>query len=225
MGIKYCKACKKPMQATDTHCRTCGTEYKNSPAIIVVAAVLVLALGLVIYFLSSKTESTAADEPAPVMAASSNWIYDSKSDPISGTLTSSATVQASDFDTKTKVDAEFTMVCSSGAEAITVGITATYPMKTDSFSSDGPMARYYMKIDQNEPLSGTARAAGNNMILVLSHSQSKTIIDQLKPDSKVIFQMSSVKDTLMTYEADLNGAIGAIEKVKQGCTPKPPATV
>ena len=33
--------------------------------------------------------------------------------------------------------------------------------------------------------------------------------------------MSSVKDTLMTYEADLNGATAVIEKIKKDCAPKP----
>jgi len=40
MGIKYCKSCKKPMRPTDTHCKSCGKEYKNSPMIIVVIAAI-----------------------------------------------------------------------------------------------------------------------------------------------------------------------------------------
>lgn len=225
MGIKYCKACKKPMKATDTHCKTCGAEYKNNPIIILVILAILIAIGLAVYFLNKgdSNKPEIPDTPSlvkeDVSSDTSNWILDSSSDPIDGVQTHAATVQASDFDTKTKVNSEFAVACRSSTGITNVLMSATYPVKTDSFSSDGPMARYYMKIDQNEPLSGIARAAGNNTVIMLDPSQSNAVIDQLKPNSKVIFQMSSVKDTLMTYEADLNGATAVIEKIKKDCTP------
>ena len=157
MGIKYCKACKKPMKATDTHCKTCGAEYKNNPIIILVILTILIAIGLAVYFLSKGDSSKPATPDAPSLVkkdipsdTTSNWILDSSSDPISGVQTHAATVQASDFNTKGKVDSEFTIACRSNTGITNVVMAATYPMKTDSFSSDGPMARYYMKIDQNE---------------------------------------------------------------------------
>ncbi|OTG79416.1 hypothetical protein B9T27_14545 [Acinetobacter sp. ANC 4648] len=47
MGVKYCKACKKPMKSTETHCRTCGAEYKNSPVILIV--ILLILIGLCVF--------------------------------------------------------------------------------------------------------------------------------------------------------------------------------
>lgn len=226
MGIKYCKSCKKPMRPADTHCKTCGKEYKNSPIIIIGAVVILLAIiGIAAYIFGGKAESNAAEpavtnsepEAAPV---ASNWKYESSTDPINNVQTHAATVQASDYDTKAKVNSEFTIACQNRGDYLNVVISATYPIKTDSFSSDGPMARYYMKVDQGEPLSGVARAASNNTVIVLNQFQSKDVLDQLKADSKVIFQMSSVKDTLLTYEADLNGATAVIEKLKKDCAPK-----
>ena len=56
MGIKYCKACKKPMKATDTHCKTCGAEYKNGIAVPLIILVVIIAIGGAIYALSSNDE-------------------------------------------------------------------------------------------------------------------------------------------------------------------------
>lgn len=226
MGIKYCKACKKPMKAADSHCRTCGAEYKNSVAVPLIILVIIVAIALAVYLLNKDESTKPATNDAPSQVKKdtssniSNWILDSSTDPIDGVQTHAATVQALDYETKAKVNSEFTMACRSSTGITNVVMSATYPMKTESFNSDGPMARYYMKVDQNEPLSGIARAASNNTVIILDPSQSKTVMDQLKPNSKVIFQMSSVKDTLMTYEADLNGATAVIEKIKKGCVPK-----
>lgn len=227
MGIKYCKACKKPMKATDTHCKTCGAEYKNNPIIILVILAILIAIGLAVYFLNKgdPNKPETPDTPSPVKKdipsdTTSNWILDSSSDPISGVQTHAATVQASDFNTKAKVDSEFTATCRSSAGIINIVMSSTYPMKTDSFSSDGPMARYRIKIDQNEPLSGVARAAVNNTVIILNEYQSKAITDQLKPNSKIVFQVLSVRDVFMNYEADLNGATAVIEKIKKDCVPK-----
>lgn len=217
------------MRPTDTHCKTCGKEYKNSPIIIIaVVMILLFIIGIAVYIFGGKTESGAAEpavmnsepEVSPVV---SHWKYESSNDPISNVQTHAATVQASDYDSKVKVNSGFTIACRTSTGDFGIAITTTYPVKTDSFSSDGPMARYYMKVDQGEPLSGVARAAGNNTVVVLNQLQSNAVIDQLDSDSKVIFQMSSVKDMLMTYEVDLKGATEVIEKLKTDCISKPAA--
>lgn len=229
MAIKFCKSCKKPMRPTDTHCKTCGKEYKNSPMIIVVIVAAIITICIAAYFFINNKNSSSidiVDTSVPVKESKplvSNWILDSDTDPISGINTYAATVQALDFDTKTKVNSEFTVACRSSTGITNVVISATYPVKTDSFTSDGPMARYRMKIDQNEPLTGVARAGGNNTVIILDERQSKAVIDQLKSTSKVLFQMSSVKDTSLTYEADLTGATDTIEKLKTDCISKPAA--
>lgn len=58
VGVKICKACKKPMKATDTHCRTCGAEYKNSPVILIVILLIVFGGG---YFAWSKYQNTQVE--------------------------------------------------------------------------------------------------------------------------------------------------------------------
>lgn len=231
MGIKYCKSCKKPMRPTDTHCKSCGKEYKNSPVIIVIIAAVIIAIGIAAYFLISNKDSSTVDTPdisAPVVEDKpvvSNWIYDSRSDPIDNIQTHAATIRASDFNTKEKVNSEFSIACQNNGGDLNIVISATYPVKTDSFTSDGPMARYRIKIDQNEPLRGVARAGANNTVIVLDEYQSKAVIAQLKSDSKAIFQMSSVKDTSLTYEADLSGATAVIDKLKEDCLSVPKSGV
>ena len=51
MGIKICKTCKKPRKSTDTHCRTCGAEYKNNPVIFIVIILIIFGVS---YFAWSK---------------------------------------------------------------------------------------------------------------------------------------------------------------------------
>ncbi len=103
------------MRPTDTHCKTCGKEYKNSLMIIIVIAAAIIAICIAAYFFINNKNSGPIDTvetSAPVKENKpvfSNWILDSETDPISGTNTYVATVQALDFDTKTKVNSEFTV--------------------------------------------------------------------------------------------------------------------
>ncbi len=62
MGIKYCKSCKKPMKAADTHCRTCGNKYKTSYTFLIIVLFVVvgsLAGSAWWYFSKKKAEDEA----------------------------------------------------------------------------------------------------------------------------------------------------------------------
>lgn len=80
MGIKICKSCKKPMKSTDTHCRTCGTEYKNSPIILIVIIIIILGVS---YFAWSKYKEKEAKRLAVVQLEKDTKISQAKAELIS----------------------------------------------------------------------------------------------------------------------------------------------
>lgn len=80
MGIKICKSCKKPMKSTDTHCRTCGTEYKNSPIILIVIIIIIFGVS---YFAWSKYKEKEAKRLAVVQLEKDTKISQAKAELIS----------------------------------------------------------------------------------------------------------------------------------------------
>lgn len=85
MGVKICKSCKKPMKATDTHCRTCGAEYKNSPVFLIVILLIVFGTG---YFAWSKYKENKDKELAVAQAEKDKKISQAKAELLSAGVNS-----------------------------------------------------------------------------------------------------------------------------------------
>ncbi|EEY90226.1 MULTISPECIES: hypothetical protein [Acinetobacter] len=77
MAIKFCKSCKKPMRPTDTHCKTCGKEYKNSPVILIVIALIVFGAG---YFAWGKYQQNEAEKLVAAQAERDKKISEAKAE-------------------------------------------------------------------------------------------------------------------------------------------------
>ena len=224
MGIKYCKACKKPMKAADSHCRTCGAEYKNSAAVPLIILVIIVAIGGAIYALSRNDNEKQAsaiptsDQDTKTSLPASSWEYMTKSDPVSNVASHAAFAQFINFDTRKPTEAGFTIMCNSGKDKIIMaGMSFEQPIKTDSFNSDGPMGRYTIKTDEMKPIHGVARLASHNTVIVLSDVQSREVVPQLINAKRVIVQLSSTSDRLVNYEVNLSGTQDVINKLKSGC--------
>ena len=220
MGIKYCKACKKPMKATDTHCKMCGAEYKNSMAVPLIILVVIIVIGGAIYALARNDDADKEihGQDTKTSVPPSSWEYMTKSDPISNIASHAAFAQFIDFDTRKPVEAGLTIMCNGEIDkTIMAGITSDYPVKTDSFNSDGPMGRYTIKVDEREPVHGVARLGSHNTVIVLSAVQSGEIIPQLINAKRVIVQVSSASDRRVNYEATLSGTQETINKLKSNC--------
>ncbi|ALD01659.1 hypothetical protein AMQ28_04360 [Acinetobacter sp. TTH0-4] len=220
MGIKYCKACKKPIKATDTHCKTCGAEYKNSMAVPLIILVVIIAIGGAIYALSSNDDADKEihGQDTKTSVPPSSWEYMTKSDPVSNVASHAAFAQFINFDTRKPIEAGFTLMCNSGKDKIIMaGMSSEHPIKTDSFNSDGPMGRYTIKVDELEPVHGVARLASHNTVIVLSDMQSGEIVPQLANAKRVIVQVSNTSDRLVNYEVSLSGTQDIINKLKSGC--------
>lgn len=68
------------MKSTDTHCRTCGTEYKNSPIILIVIIIIIFGVS---YFAWSKYKEKEAKRLAVVQLEKDTKISQAKAELIS----------------------------------------------------------------------------------------------------------------------------------------------
>lgn len=227
MGIKYCKSCKKPMRPTDTHCKSCGKEYKNSPVIIVIIAAVIIAIGIAAYFLISNKDSGAvATQETPVKQEQSPWKHLSDSDPVSGATTYAAITQFVNYDTRQPVEGNFTLACNGQRDTdLIIAITSSVPVSTEGFDSIGPTGRYTVKVDDNPPVHGVTSIATHNTVFVLTQAQSAEITSQLPEAKKILVQVSNVSDQLVDYEADLTGASKTMAKLRGDCFPTPKSGV
>ena len=85
------------MRSTDTHCRTCGVEYKNNPIILIVIALLVLG-GL--FWVGSAFHSKDSVVPVkediklePEEHLHTNWVMEDDTDKMTDRQRRYATVQ------------------------------------------------------------------------------------------------------------------------------------
>lgn len=227
MGIKYCKSCKKPMRPTDTHCKSCGKEYKNSPVIIVIIAAVIIAIGIAAYFLiSNKDSSAVAIQEVQAKPMQSPWKHLSDNDPVSGATTYAAITQFVNYDTRQPVEGNFTLACNGQRDTdLIIAITSSVPVSTEGFDSIGPTGRYTVKVDDNSPVHGVTSIATHNTVFVLTQAQSAEITSQLPEAKKILVQVSNVSDQLVDYEADLTGASKTIAKLRGDCFPTPKSGV
>lgn len=65
------------MRPTDTHCKTCGKEYKNSPVILIVIALIVFGAG---YFAWGKYQQNEAEKPVAAQAERDKKISEAKAE-------------------------------------------------------------------------------------------------------------------------------------------------
>lgn len=211
------------MRPTDTHCKSCGKEYKNSPVIIVVIAAVIIAIGVAAYFLiANKDSSAATTQETPVKQKQSPWKYLSDGDPISGSTTYAAITQFVNYDTRQPVEGNFTLACNGQRDTdLIIAITSSVPVSTEGFDSIGPTGRYIVKVDDNPPIHGVTSIATHNTVLVLTQAQSEKITPQLSEANKILVQVSNVSDQLIDYEADLTGASDTMAKLRNDCFPVP----
>nr|WP_180049301.1 hypothetical protein [Acinetobacter sp. YH12105] len=68
------------MRPTDTHCKTCGKEYKNSPVILIVIALIVFGAG---YFAWGKYQQNEAEKLVAAQAERDKKISEAKAELLS----------------------------------------------------------------------------------------------------------------------------------------------
>lgn len=65
------------MRPTDTHCKTCGKEYKNSPVILIVIALIIFGAG---YFAWGKYQQNEAEKLVAAQAERDKKISEAKAE-------------------------------------------------------------------------------------------------------------------------------------------------
>ena len=68
MATKVCTSCKKIMRFEDTHCRTCGKEYKQTIPKWMIAVVVIATLALSFVFATPNTSVPSPEKTAQIKA-------------------------------------------------------------------------------------------------------------------------------------------------------------
>ena len=68
MATKVCTSCKKIMRFEDTHCRTCGKEYKQTIPKWMIVVVVIATLALSFVFATPNTSVSPPEKTAQIKA-------------------------------------------------------------------------------------------------------------------------------------------------------------
>ena len=216
MSTKICKSCKKPMRSTDTHCRTCGVEYKNSPIILIVIALLVLG-GL--FWVGSAFHSKDSVVPVkediklePEEHLHTNWVMEDDTDKMTDRQNFYLFNKAINVDTGNSVDAGMTIGCSyyGGLNGV---FTSDKPIKTKDFNKDGAVGEYSIRFDDKPMESGRSNLSSLNRVFVLD----STHLQQVEGSSRILIRITTGIDEYKTFEINSAGGSELFAKMRELC--------
>lgn len=167
---------------------------------------------------NKDNNSTAAAESI----AGPTWERVSSNDPMTNKVTYAAIAKSIDYETRKPTNGSLTIACNTkDKDKFSVAIASGYPVKTAGFSSIGGTGRYSIKIGDGQPLKGIADLAANNTVLVLTDEDSSKIVPLLEGSDKLLIQLTTVTDSIVTEEVDISGFNNEKTVLKQNCaTPK-----
>ena len=216
MATKICKSCKKPMKSTDTHCRTCGVEYKNSPIILITIALFVLG-GLFwvgsLFFPKDSMAPVAKDiKPEPIKTLQTNWVLEDDTDKMTDRKNFYLFNKAIDVDTGNPVDAGMTIGCSyyGGLNGV---FTSDKPIKTKDFNKDGAVGEYSIRFDDKPMENGSSDLSSLNRVFVLDN----THLQQVETSSKILIRITTGMDEYKTFEINSAGGSELFVKMRELC--------
>ena len=220
MGVKICKSCKKPMKSTDTHCRTCGTEYKNGPVILIVILLIVLgsiALAGYLFFPKNKDlpnlESVKVEKPQ--ISKSTNRVMEDHTDKMTDKKNFYLSNKAINAETGKAIDAGITIGCSyyGGLSGVFASDT---PIKTENFNKDGATGEYSIRFDEKPMEYGDSDISSLNRVMVLSDAHTL----QIENSSRVLIRITTGVDGYKTFEINTSGGADLFTRMKEFCLSK-----
>lgn len=220
MGVKICKACNKPMKATDTHCRTCGAEYKNNPIILVVVILIILGVIAAGYSFFSKDEgSPEVGKEEPIKHAEkaepTKWVMEDHTDKMTDKKDFYLSNKAINSESGTPVDAGLTIGCSyyGGLNAV---FSSDTPIKIKDFNKNGAVGEYSIRFDDKPMESGQSDLSSLNRVIVLSAAHSQ----QIENSSRILIRITTGTDGYRTFEMNSKGGADLFVKMKEFCLSK-----
>ncbi|CAM9241007.1 hypothetical protein ACBE110449_10455 [Acinetobacter bereziniae] len=221
MGVKICKSCKKPMKSTDTHCRTCGTEFKNNPLILIV--ILMIIVGAILFvaysLLSKKDNDPVKDNPKisnevqkPIVT---NWKMKNEIDKMTDKKNYYLSNQAMNVETGKSVDAGITIGCSyhGGLNGV---FTSDTPIKIKDITKDGAIGEYEIRFDNDPMQYGSSDLTSINRVLVLNQSH----LQQIEKSNRILIRITTGVDSYRTFEMNTAGGSELFSRMKEFCASK-----
>ncbi|WP_287906504.1 hypothetical protein [Acinetobacter sp.] len=209
------------MKSTDTHCRTCGTEFKNNPLILIVILVIIVgAILLLAYSLLSKksTDSVKVNPKVndeiqkPIVT---NWKMKNEIDKMTDKKNYYLSNQALNVETGKSVDAGITIGCSyqGGLNGV---FTSDTPIKIKDITKNGVVGEYEIRFD-NDPMEyGSSDLTSINKVLVLSQSH----LQQIEKSNRILIRITTVADSYRTFEINSAGGSELFSRMKEFCASK-----
>ena len=208
------------MKSTDTHCRTCGTEYKNSPVILIVILLIVLgsiALAGYLFFPKNKDlpnlESVKVEKPQ--ISKSTNWVMEDHTDKMTDKKNFYLSNKAINAETGKAIDAGITIGCSyyGGLSGVFASDT---PIKTENFNKDGATGEYSIRFDEKPMEYGDSDLSSLNRVMVLSDAHTL----QIENSSRVLIRITTGVDGYKTFEINTSGGADLFTRMKEFCLSK-----
>lgn len=208
------------MKATDTHCRTCGAEYKNSPVILIVIILIVLGgitLAGYLFFPENKdlpnVESVKTEKPQ--ISIPTNWVMEDHTDKMTDKKNFYLSNKAINAETGKAIDAGITIGCSyyGGLSGVFASDT---PIKTESFTKDGAVGEYSIRFDDKPMENGSSDLSSLNRVLVLNDVH----LQQIENSSRILIRITTGIDGYKTFEINSGGGADLFAKMKEFCLSK-----
>ena len=217
MGVKICKACKKPMKSTDTNCRTCGAEYRNNPIVLIVIILLVLGVVLFAGFpfslkKESKPNTEQAKSESPKKSTPTNWAMEDRTDKMTDKKNSYLFNRAVNAETGISTDAGITIGCSyhGGLNGV---FASDIPIKTENFTKDGAVGEYSIRFDDKPMEEERSNLSSLNKVIVLSDIHTQ----QIEDSSKVLIRITTGMGGYKTFEINTSGGADLFARMKEFC--------
>ena len=205
------------MKSTDTNCRTCGAEYKNSPVVLIV--IILAVLGVMLFagfsFLPKKENTLNVEEAkseSPKKSIPTNWVMEDRTDKMTDKKSFYLFNRAISAETGINTDAGITIGCSNYGGLNGVFASDT-PIKTENFTKDGATGEYSIRFDDKPMESGYSSLSSLNRVMVLSDAHTQ----QIENSSRVLIRITTGIDGYKTFEINTSGGADLFAKMKEFC--------
>ena len=208
------------MRATDTHCKTCGAEYKNNPLVFFVIFLIVFGVVFAgVYLFLHQDKNAAKEEDVQISEAKkttpTNWVIEDSTDKMTDKKSYYLFNQAKEAETGKSVDAGVTIGCSYNGSLNGV-FTSDTPIKTKDITKNGPYGEYSIRFDDKPMEYGGSDLSSLNRVVVLSQEH----LQQIETSKRTLLRITTGVDSYRTFEINTENGADSFKKIKEFCEEK-----